>query len=255
MCGLFRSFAIKKSKRNMEIQKYSLTEQQELCLKKGLRAAISIPIIDSIEDFIWESIFCYIKGIPYVDPFNNIRSKKLYDVVDVKNRIGWSAKGLQVNNFEGEFELVIQRADVIKKSTDLGFPKLSLESNPNTIGQALLKHWQKKIKEDAIAQNVVDKRICILLKNKDCTRFAYVEESIALYNNDELYWEWADKNKAGLKGIRKSDNFCVYKWYHNQTQFFERFKFAKDIKVFDIPLIRLDLSEFIELIYNTIEKK
>lgn len=236
----------------MSNTRYHLSEQQEKRLIKGLQAAISIPVIDSIEDFIWESIFCYTKGIPYIDPFNNIRSKKLYDVVDVANKVGWSAKALQVSHFAGEFELVIQRADVIRKASELGFNGLSLNSDPNIIGHALLKHWHKKIEEDAVAQNVLDKRVCILLKNKTCTRFAYIEEGINLYDNDELRWEWSDSKKTGLKGIRKSDNFCVYKWYHNQTQFFERFKFAENIKVYNIPLIRQDLSSFIELIYKNL---
>ena len=236
----------------MSIEKYKLTEQQVQRLIKGLQAAVSIPVIDSIEDFIWESIFCYTKGIPYIDPFNNIRSKKLYDVIDSVKRIGWSAKALQISRFEGDFEIVIQRADVIKKASELGFDGLSLDSDPNLIGQALLKHWKKKINEDAVAQGIDDKRICILLKNKECTRFAYIEESITQYDADELKWEWSDSQKTGLKGIRKTDNFCVYKWYHNQTQFFERFQFDQDTKIYNIQLLRQDLADFIELIYNKI---
>lgn len=239
----------------MIVKHYSLTSENEQRLIKGLESAISIPILDSIEDFVWESIFCYMKRIPYIDPFSNIRSKKLYDVTDSKNHIGWSAKALQWTLTPGgEFEIVIQRADVFKKASQLGFPGLNINSNPNTIGSALLKHWQDKINADAVAQNVTDKRICILLKNKACTRFAYIEEDIAMYSVDELKWEWADSSKTGLKAIRKSDNFCVYKWYHNQTQFFERFKFGASSKVYSINLYRSDINHFIDLIHSDLEK-
>lgn len=240
----------------MNVKEYLLTSEQEKKLVAALKASISIPILDSIEDFVWESIFCYVKDIPYVDPFNHIRSKKLYDVTDEKNRIGWSAKALQWSlTPNGEFEIVIQRADVFKKAKSLGFDNLTIDSDPNIIGRALLKHWYDKVQEDAIAQNVKDKRICILLKNKACTKFSYVEEDITIYKDDELEWVWSDSSKTGLKGIRKKDGFCVYKWYHNQTQFFERFKFKDNAKIFDIPLNRMSLKQFFELISSNIQER
>lgn len=240
----------------MTVNHYNLTTEDENRLIRGLEAAISIPIIDSIEDFIWESIFCYTKRIPYVDPFSNIRSKRLYDVTDPANNIGWSAKALQWTLTPGgEFEIVIQRADVFKKAEHLGFPGLNIDSDPNLIGAALLKHWQDKVLEDAVAQNVTDKRICILLKNKACTRFAYIEEDIVLYDANELKWEWADDKKVGLKGIRKSDNFCVYKWYHNQTQFFERFKFSSTPQIYTIDLYRSDINHFLDLVHKDLEER
>ena len=150
----------------------------------------------------------------------------------------------------GEFEIVIQRADVFKKANELGFPGLNMDSDPNVIGEALLKHWQNKINSDAIDQNVIDKRICILLKNKACTKFAYVEEDIAIYQKDELEWNWADSKRAGLKAILKSNGRCVYKWYHGQTQFFERFKFSNNPTIYNIPLKRMSLEEFIDVIYS-----
>ena len=237
----------------MTVKEYNLSRNEEKRLIEGLEAAISVPLLDSIEDFVWESIFWYMKNIPVVDPFNNIRSKKLYDVIDNINHIGWSAKALQWSlKPEGEFEIVIQRADVFKKANELGFPGLNINSDPNEIGKALLKHWHNKIIEDALAQNINRKRICILLKNKACTKFSYLEEDIAEYNADELRWEWSDDKKTGLKGIRKSDGFCVYKWYHNQTQFFERFKFGKEPTIFSLTRKRFDISSFIRLIHTNL---
>ncbi len=233
----------------MIVKQFNLSQENQERLIKGLQVAVSIPLLDSIEDFVWESIFCYMKDIPLVDPFKNTRSKRLYDITDPLNHIGWSAKALQWSlKSGGEFEIVIQRADILKKADDLGFVGLNINSDPNMIGAALLKHWQNKVDEDAKIQDVKDKRVCILLKNKTCTKFAYIEEEIASYNIDELRWEWADDKKVGLKGIRKTDDFCVYKWYHNQTQLFERFKFHPDSQIYNIDLRRFSINEFIELI-------
>ncbi len=64
-------------------------------LLAGLRAAIAVPFIDDIEDYIWEAIFSYAKNIPLVDPIVHTRTKRLFDVVDSKRKIGWSCKALQ----------------------------------------------------------------------------------------------------------------------------------------------------------------
>ena len=66
----------------MSLKSYKLTEVQKQRLKNGVRAALAIPLIDSLEDFIWEGIFCYSKQVEFVDPLLGIRSKRLFDVVD-----------------------------------------------------------------------------------------------------------------------------------------------------------------------------
>ena len=233
----------------MSIKSYKLTKLQEKRLKNGVKAALSIPLIDSLEDFIWEGIFCYTKQVAFIDPLKGIRSKRLFDVVDNKDKIGWSAKALQWNiRINSEFELVIQRADVFKKRLALGFPNLSKNSAPNDIGKALLKHWHTKVNEDAELQNVIDKRVCILLKNAANNKFAYFEEELVIYKSNELTWKWTDGTKTGLQGIRKSDGFCVYRWYPNQKQFFERFKFGQKNFIFDFEPKRIGLNEIIDFL-------
>ncbi len=83
----------------------------------------------------------------------------------------------------------------------------------------MIKHWNKKINEDAVAQNVSDQRIMVLLKTEDKRHFAIYEESIKQYLPEELYWQWTNSKKSGLKGYRKSDNMCVYRWYPSQHNF------------------------------------
>ena len=71
---------------------YFLTKSQLTRMENGLKAAISIPFIDDIEDYIVEAILEYAKEIQGIDPFTNVRSKRLYDVVDPKSQIGYSVK-------------------------------------------------------------------------------------------------------------------------------------------------------------------
>ena len=157
---------------------YFLTEPQLKRMEKGLRVAISIPFIDDIEDYIVESILEYTKEIDGIDPFANIRSKRLYDVVDAKEKIGYSVKSLKwafQAGTESEFELVIQRADIFKKAKALGFDQLDIHSDPQTLGAALLEHWRIKVEEDAVFQDVNDKRVFVLLKSIDKKKFAFFE--------------------------------------------------------------------------------
>lgn len=235
---------------------YFLTEAQLERIEKGLKAAIAIPFIDDIEDYIVEAILEYTKEIDGVDPFTNIRSKRLYDVVDTETRTGYSVKSLKWAfrvDEESEFELVIQRADIFKKATALGFGHLDINSNPQTLGAALLEHWRIKVEDDAIFQNVDSKRIFVLLKSIDNKKFAFFEEDIKLYHPNEITWRWTDDTRTGLQGIRNADQMCVYRWYPNQKQFFERFKLPANIKKININPIRLDKAQVVDILLPYLE--
>lgn len=228
---------------------YFLNKDEIIRFKKALLTTIAIPFIDGIEDFIVEAIWEYTKDIDGPDPFFNIRSKKLYDVVDIRNKIGWSIKSVQWNFYPGcEFELVIQRADVYKKSLDLGYGFLDKDSDPNLIGNALLKHWSSKVIDDAISQSVSSKRVMILLKTNDMKKFAIYEDDIKLYNENDIYWEWTNTNKNGLKGLLKEDDSCVYRWYPSQKQLFERFLLPKNVQQFAIVPHRLTKECIVEVL-------
>ena len=51
----------------MNLKNYSLTDTQEQRLINSVKAALAIPFIDSLEDFIWEGIFCYTKTLELAD--------------------------------------------------------------------------------------------------------------------------------------------------------------------------------------------
>lgn len=230
---------------------YFLTEEQLKRIENGLKATIAIPFIDDIEDYVVEAILEYTKEIDGVDPFTNIRSKRLYDVVDSRKSIGYSVKSLkwEINdNAETEIELVIQRADIFKKAKELGFDCLNMESEPQDLGAALLKHWKQKVEHDAEFQKVASKRIFVLIKSKSNQKFAFFEEDIRLYNADELTWKWTDDKKNGLQGIRNEDRMCIYRWYPNQKQFFERFKLPANIQKLDIIPRRLEKGQVVDIL-------
>ncbi len=237
---------------------YYLTKEQIRRIEKGLKAAIAIPFIDDIEDYIVEAILEYSKEIDGIDPFVNTRSKRLYDVVDTKKKIGYSVKSLKWDfrpGIESEFELVIQRADIFKKAYALGFESLDINSDPQLLGNALLKHWRIKVEDDAVFQNVDSKRVFILLKSTDNHTFAFVEEDIELYANKEITWKWTDNTRTGLQGIRNKDQMCIYRWYPNQKQFFERFKLPANIQNITINPVRLKKEQVVEIILPLLEER
>jgi hypothetical protein len=123
-----------------------LTEGEIKRLEQTISATIASPLIGSIEDYTWEAIFHHVKNIPLSDPALG-RSKLLYDAIDIKTSTGWSLKSLQLKKLTdvNTFSFVIQRADIIKKATQLGFPDLTEKSSPDELGSAIIKHWNDKI--------------------------------------------------------------------------------------------------------------
>lgn len=234
---------------------FHLTSSEKRRLVEAIQAAYTISFIDDIEDYIWEAIFAYAKGIPLVDPLSNIRSKNLFDVVDQKQKIGWSIKAIQKPiRLPHDYDLVIQRADIFTKADLLGFGELSMDSPTEVLGSALLKHWYDlKVENDAQVQNVVDKRVCILLKSKDRRDYVYLEEELAFYDASELNWRWTNKQRKGLQGSRVRDGKLVFRWYPSQKHFFEIFNFSADSYRFQIEPTRLATAEVVDLLLERLE--
>lgn len=210
-----------------------LSDKEFKKLRDAIHYCYSVPFIDDVEDFIFESIWSYVKGIPIDNPLS--RTKKLFDVVDNKNKIGWSAKTLVINlKTAQECEFVIQRADVFKKGAELGFPGLTENSKPQEIGNAVLEHWHQKVELDSVSQHVSDRRLVMLLKNDKRTDFQIIEEKLVVPSHNDLVWNWTNDAHLGLQAIRKSDNFVIFRWYRNQKQLFERIKISREVPLFSI---------------------
>lgn len=234
---------------------YLPSEQEIERLQRGILAAFATPFVDDLEDFVWEAIFAYMKNLPLPDTLVTKRKKLLFDVIDPSQQIGWSAKALRASiNPPSEFELVIQRADIFKKSQELGFESLSVNAPVDQLGAALLQHWYGKVAGDAKTQTIQHKRVCILIKSKNLKRFALLEEELAEYTQGELEWHWTDRTRTGLQGIRKTDGFCVFRWYPNQKQLFERFILPINAPVFMLNPKRLPLAQSIDLLLDAVNR-
>lgn len=115
----------------------------------------------------------------------------------------------------------------------------------------MLENWNHKVKTDASFQNVVSKRLAILVKKKRSSEhhaFAVLWGSLATYSDVEIEWQWSSPEKTGLCGYRKSDNFCVYRWHPNQKQLFQRFNLCKGFSVedFSVQAKKISLGEFLK---------
>lgn len=225
--------------------------------KKALAACYAFPFIDGIEDYVVEAILEYAKGIDGVDPMSDTRTKKLYDVVDESNHIGWSVKSIQTTNIQNRnIELVIQRADIFKKAEELGFGSLSLDSPTEDLGAALIKHWGDKVKQDAIAQNVQNRRIFIMLKSpKPSLKVALFEAPLIVHSPNSLIWEWTDESRKGLQGKDNQTGRIVHRWYPGQKQLFESFTLPEEIEYFTIDSTRLRKEEAIDLVLEHLQEQ
>jgi hypothetical protein len=222
---------------------YQLDESELARIREAIRSIYAIPFIDDIEDYIWEAIFSYARGVPLVDPFNKVRGKKLFDLVDPGRGIGWSAKTLDVNRScspGSQFELVIQRADIFSKGDALGFGTLSLESKEQRLGDAIITHWLRKADADSTSQGITDPRICILLKMRGGRdKFIFYEDAMHRFGPKELYWKWTNSHRRGLQGFRKDNDERVYRWYRSGAQLFECFTLPLTVQAFEVSTSRL----------------
>ena len=225
------------------IQQLSLLEQQRLEL--GVAAALRVPFIAGVEGYVFESLFHFIKSLPLPNPHAVRRSKTLFDCVDASNRIGWSLKSIQKNPNTKGFELVVQRADVLKKRVALGFPDLRVDSAPMQLGEAVLRHWNAKIEEDMERQGVREGRIAVLLKSTNHQQYAYLEQSLVQYQIADLLWTWTDETQTGLQARRVLDDTVVFRWYPNQKQLFESFTLPSETFRFLVNPSRLVVEDFL----------
>lgn len=234
----------------MERTFYQLSDKEKQRLKDGIMTCLSVPFIDDIENFVWEAIFHYIKEVHLPDPIREGRSKKLFDAVDTTSSIGWSLKALQWGTVEvgTGFEFVIQRADIFKKARKLGFDKLTIESSPKDLGEALIKHWNNKYRIDATTQGVKRPRMAILLKRVGRERFAYMELDYPPLEEDDFTWRWTSKAREGLQGFHKTSDQVKLRWYPGQKQLFEWFEVPQEAFVFSIQWRRLGTKEFVDML-------
>jgi hypothetical protein len=227
---------------------YKLSPDEKIRLRRAVRAALSVPFIAGVEGYVWEAIFHYVKGLPLPNPHTGKRKKLLFDAVDANTRTGWSLKAAQKSpDSASSFELVIQRADILKKRRALGFPKLTLKSSTEELGQAILAHWNGKINGDMEKQGVDSPRVAILLKSSDHHRYALLEQDLHKFVPKDLSWSWTDETRTGLQARRK-DKSVALRWYPNQKQLFESFTLSAECYRFEVDPDPLSPDNFLNAV-------
>ncbi|MGA9379331.1 MAG: hypothetical protein WBV73_11230, partial [Phormidium sp.] len=226
-----------------------LRENEIERLRQAIVATIASPVIGSIEDYTWEAIFHYVKDIPLSDPALG-RSKLLYDAVDITTATGWSLKSLQLNNLTpgNTFFFVIQRADIIKKAVQLGFPGLTEQSSPNELGAAIVQHWNEKITSSQTVQGVINSYEGILLKTIKGYEYIYCEFPLNPLDPNMFSWAWTvdritGKSGAGLQGSIAGKTELV--WYKNQKQLFRGRTILPEAVIIRVDRTRLTLDRYV----------
>ncbi|GAB1540174.1 hypothetical protein NUACC21_28430 [Scytonema sp. NUACC21] len=233
-----------------------LTENEVERLRKAIIATVASPVIGSIEDYAWEAIFHYIKDIPLSDPALG-RSKLLYDAVDISTQTGWSLKSLQLNNLAvgSTFLFVIQRADVIKKAVQLGFPGLTERSSPEEIGAAIIQHWNEKILTSQSVQGVVNSYEGILLKTIQGNEYAYCEYALEPLDPTTFSWAWTVNKTSGKEGVGLQGNVAGKTdlvWYKNQKQLFKARIILPEAVLISIERVRLVSDRYVDTILEAL---
>lgn len=236
-----------------------LTENEIERLRQAIVATIASPLIGSIEDYTWEAIFHYVKNISLADPALG-RSKLLYDAVDPLTTTGWSLKSLQLNNLTtvNTFLFVIQRADIIKKSVQLGFPGLTETSSPDELGAAIIQHWNEKIISSQAAQGVVHSYEGILLKTIRGFEYIYCEFPLSPLDPNAFTWAWTvdrttGKLGAGLQGSISGQLELV--WYKNQKQLFRARTIPPEAIHVRVERTRLTLDRYVQTVLSALHEQ
>jgi hypothetical protein len=233
-----------------------LTENEIERLRQAIVATIASPLIGSIEDYTWEAIFHYVKNIPLSDPALG-RSKLLYDAVDTASATGWSLKSLQLNNLTtiNPFQFVIQRADIIKKASHLGFPGLAESSSPAELGAAIIQHWNEKIILSRSAQGVVNSYEGILLKTIRGFDYSYCEYPLIPLEPNDFTWAWTVGRTTGVSGVGlqgRSSEQLEFIWYKNQKQLFRARTIPPQAVRIRVERARLTLDHYVQTVLSAL---
>ncbi len=234
-----------------------LTENEIERLKQAIIATVASPVIGSIEDYAWEAIFHYVKDIPLTDPALG-RSKLLYDEVNFLTKTGWSLKSLQLSNLKisSTFFFVIQRADVISKADQLGFPGLTELSPPEQLGAAIIQHWNEKLITNQSLQGVENSYESILLKTIKGNEYVYCEYPLYPLDPTTFNWAWTvnkktGKSGAGLQGSAGDKIELV--WYKNQKQLFKARIIPSEAVRINIERTRLNPENYVKTILAALQ--
>jgi len=221
-------------------------------LQWAITAALSSPLLDDIQGFAWEAVFHYAKELPLRDPLTEGKTKRLFDAVDRKARIGWSLKAKQCGSKVSmrcgmSIEFVIQRADIYSKAEELGYPSgLGKDTDPVLLGKAIVRLWNEKVQRDMESQKVRVPRLAVLLKSNDRRHYGYFEIGLELLDEKSLNWQWVGGFRRGLQA--KEDGRVRLRWHPSGTQLFQCLSVPTECNFFSVEPRRVPMDTFVNFI-------
>jgi len=221
-------------------------------LQWAIRAALSSPLLDDIQGFAWEAVFHAAKQLALRDPLAEGKTKRLFDAVDAASGKGWSLKAKQCGTPKSMrpgmvIEIVIQRADVFSKAVQLGYRRgLAKASPPATLGKAVVRLWNNKVREDIGAQCVRVPMLAVLLKSANRKRYGYFELPLEQFGEDQFDWAWAAGRRKGLQA--REGGTLRLKWYPSGTQLFQCVTVPPTCVFFDVQPNRVPMDTYIAFI-------
>jgi hypothetical protein len=215
-----------------------MTDNFKKVIKENVEVILSMPFAGKLNGDNWE----YLVSDAY-DIFH-IPTKLLYDVVDLETAIGRSVKTIRGPVAIGaRVEPIIARADVFSKANELGYDDLSANDHPQYIGNALIRFWNDKVENHADLLGIKTRKISMLVKSDNLTKFAYFEKDIDRYDEDTFEWTWTSNQKVGLQGKIKGTDYWKFKWNPKEHQLFERWLIPKNAYIFEITPRHFTMKE------------
>lgn len=221
----------------------AMTKEFKKRLKQSVEILLAMPFSGKLVGENWEYLLANVCNMDHVP------KKLLFDIIDKEESIGLSIKTIFGNPTIGvPAEPIIARGDIFSKADDLGFDELGINDHPQYLGNALIRFWNMKVETDAKTLNIKKKKISILVKSKDLTKFAYFEKNIDKYDENEFEWNWVDNKKLGLHGKLKSASYSKFKWSSREHQLVERWLIPKNAYIFKIEPKHFTMNELTEIL-------
>lgn len=208
----------------------ALTPRQTGQLVKLLTVHYAYPLPYPLAGAYFEELFASVVG------GEREKRKLLFDVL--QGPVGWSLKTLLWSRLTGDFELVLQRCDILRDK------KLSLSSPIETLGRSILERFNTFCEKSSADQGVSDPRAAFLIRDVAEKNFVFFQQRYRLYTDAEVEWQWGTDDRKSLKGF--VDGRLVLRWYRSGTQLFGVYSVPEDAHRFHVDCDRADLDATID---------
>jgi hypothetical protein len=217
--------------------KYTLDTEFKERLEKNIKLLLSLPFMGYIDGDVWE------RAVAHSKKLSHTTTKKLFDVVDPKNKDGWSVKTVFGDTSRlNPTSVIIARANIVSK-----FSK-NLDENPQNLGNCLIDFWNNKVINDANTQNIKNKYISILVKSKNMETLAYFEKKIDFYDKKKFEWRWSNGEHKTLRGYPKGADYWKFSWNPRGYHFNEKWLIPEESLIFNYETKNISPEALYELL-------